>query len=51
MNNMIYKLWSKFLVWFSKIKIMSFYCFPILASDDEGNYIDGYDITRIMQIV
>ena len=38
-------------MWFSKIKIMSFYCFPILVSDNDVNYIDGCDITRIMQIV
>ena len=51
MNNFIYNIWSKFLVWFSKIKILSFYYLPVLACDLEGDYVNGYDIVRIMQLV
>ena len=49
-KDFIYRIKSKFLTWFGKIKILTFNCFPILAQD-EPYYITGYDIFDILKFI
>lgn len=51
MKDFLYKIWSSFLTWFGKIKIMTFGWLPVLAQDVEPYYIDGYDIFDILKIL
>ena len=46
----IYSIWSKFLTYFGKIKVLTFNFIPILAYDPEPLIVDGYDVTHIMEI-
>lgn len=44
MKDFLYKLWSMFLVQFSKIKILSFNFLPILAYDPDPYVVTGDDV-------
>ena len=47
----LYKLWSVFLIWFSKIKVLKFGMLPILASDQDPYVVTGHDILQIMELI
>ena len=51
MKGMLYKVWSKFLTWFGKLKILSFGHLPIIAYDPDPFYVSGYDIMDILNLL
>ena len=44
MKSILYKIWSRFLTQFGKIKVLSFNFLPILAYDPDPFYVSGYDM-------
>lgn len=51
MKDFLYKIWSKFLTWFGKLKIMKFNFLPVIAYDPEPFFVTGYDIVEIMKYI
>lgn len=51
MKDFIYRIWSRFLTQFGKIKIMTFSFIPILAYESKPYVVNGYDMDRITKIV
>ena len=50
MKKFLYGIWSKFLTWFGKIKVMTFHFLPILAYDKKPYFVTGYDIFALLEI-
>jgi cell wall-associated NlpC family hydrolase len=50
MKNWIYGIWSKFLDWFGKIKVMTFGGLPVLATA-RPYYVTGYSIVELMKML
>lgn len=50
MKDFFYKIWSKFLTWFGKIKVLTFHFLPVLA-EEKPYYVTGYDISKIMELL
>ncbi len=50
MKDFIYNIWSRFLTWFGKIKVLTFNCIPVLAQD-KPYYITGYDIFSMLKFI
>ena len=52
MKDFLYKLWSIFLTWFSKLKIFSSgHIIPIIAYDPSDPKVTGDDVIQIMGII
>ena len=43
-KDFLYGIWSKFLTYFGKIKVLTFNYFPILAYDPDPFVVNGHDI-------
>ena len=50
MKDFLYNIWSTFLTWFGKLKIMTFHFFPVLA-EEKQHFVTGYDIVEFMKHV
>lgn len=52
MKNYIYALWSKFLIWLSKVKIFTQgHLIPVILYDGDEAYVNGEDILQIMELI
>lgn len=51
MKGWLYKVWSAFLVQFSKLKVLSFNFIPILAYDPVEYHVTGSDILQVMELL
>ena len=51
MKKFLYSIWSKFLTYFGKIKLLTFNCLPVLAYDPDPPYVTGYDIMQLMDMI
>ena len=51
MKGVLYKIWSCFLTWLGKLKLLTFGFLPVIAYDPEPFHVTGYDIEKLMKML